>query len=391
MRNRPIRSGSACLSTWLRSTGDENRKDLTMTDHLMSVYPLGDLTLPNRLVMAPMTRNRADENGVVKPMTANYYAQRASAGLIVTEATQVSDRANGYMFTPGIYTEDQARGWKTVTDAVHAADGRIFLQLWHTGRVSHPSLQPGGQDPVAPSAIKADTMVFTPNGFEPAVLPRELSASEIPPIIDQFGLAAGMAKAAGFDGVEIHAANGYLLEQFLKDGTNHRTDAYGGDIASRLRLTLEVTRQVVDVWGPGRVGLRISPLGVFNDMFDSDPHTLYGKLAEALNAVPLAYLHIVEPLPGHPSFQSQEGQAPVAPLLRKRYLGTIIINGGYDKESGEKALGRNAADLVAYGVPYLANPDLVERFRRNATLNAPDMDTFYGGNEKGYTDYPFLD
>jgi len=362
-----------------------------MTDNIFSPYNLGDLTLPNRMVMAPMTRNRADENGVPRPMMATYYAQRATAGLIVTEATQVSPRANGYMFTPGIHTEDQARGWESVTEAVHLAGGRIFLQLWHTGRVSHPLLQPDGTDPVAPSAIRADTMVFTPNGFEPAAVPRELSLSEIPAIVGEFGRAARLAKAAGFDGVEIHGANGYLLDQFLKDGTNRRTDAYGGDISSRLRFVLDVTREVVAVWGPGKVGLRISPLGIFNDMHDSNPHALFSELAKALNAADLAFLHIVEPLPGHPTFRSQEGEAPVAPALREIYNGTIIINGGYGKEQADQAIAEDDAELVSFGGPFLANPDLPERFRRNVPLNAPDLATFYGGDEKGYTDYPFLD
>jgi N-ethylmaleimide reductase len=362
-----------------------------MTNILFTPYTLDDLTLPNRMVMAPMTRNRADENGVPKPMAATYYAQRATAGLLITEATQVSEKATGYMFTPGVYTEDQARGWRAVTDAVHDKGGRIYNQIWHTGRVSHPSLQPGGSDPIAPSAIRADTMVFTPNGFEPATQPRALAIDEIPAIVSQFARAAKTAKGAGFDGVEVHGANGYLIEQFLKDGANQRTDAYGGDIPSRIRFALEVLEAVVAVWGQNRVGFRISPRGIFNDMYDSDPTALYSQLAVALNDLPLAYLHIVEPLPGHPNFASQEDVPPVGPTLRKIYKGTIIINGGYGKETGERAIAENAADLVAFGVPYLANPDLVERYRRNAPLNEPDQDTFYGGDERGYIDYPFLD
>ena len=362
-----------------------------MTDTLFTSYTLGSLNLPNRMVMAPMTRNRADENGVPKPMTAAHYAQRATAGLLITEATQVSEKANGYMFTPGIYTEDQVRGWQAVTDAVHQKGGRIFSQLWHTGRVSHTLLQPHGGDPIAPSAIKAETMVFTPNGFEPPTVPRALATEEIPTLVGQFAHAAGMAKTAGFDGVEVHGANGYLIEQFLKDGSNRRTDAYGGDIPNRMRFALEVVRAVEKVWGPGRVGFRISPRGIFNGMHDSDPPALYTQLVEALNGIPLAYLHVIEPLPGHPSFKSQEEFPPVATELRKIYKGTLMINGGYGKKTGEKALAGNAADLVAFGVPYLANPDLVERYRRDAPLNEPDQDTFYGGDEKGYNDYPFLE
>jgi N-ethylmaleimide reductase len=362
-----------------------------MANPLFTPFTLGELNLPNRMVMAPMTRNRADEKGIPKPMTATHYAQRATAGLLITEATQVSERANGYVFTPGVYTEDQVRGWQAVTDAVHAKGGRIFSQLWHSGRVSHPSLQPGGGDPLAPSAVKAETMVFTPNGFEPPTMPRALATAEIPAIVDQFAHAARMAKRAGFDGVEVHGANGYLIEQFLKDGSNRRTDAYGGEIPARIRFAVDVAAAVVEVWGAGRVGFRISPRGVFNDMHDADPLSLYSQLAAALNDIPLAYLHLIEPLPGHPTFKSQEGVAPVAAELRKIYTGTLMINGGYGRESAEKAIARNAADLVAFGVPYLANPDLVERYRRNAPLNEPDQDTFYGGDEKGYNDYPFLD
>jgi N-ethylmaleimide reductase len=362
-----------------------------MTEPLFTPYTLGSLTLPNRLVMAPMTRNRADENGVPRPMTTTHYAQRATAGLLITEATQVSDKASGYMFTPGLYTDDQARGWRAVTDTVHAKDGRIFSQLWHTGRVSHTLLQPDGGDPVAPSAVQAETQVFTPNGFEPPSMPRALNIDEIPAIVEQFAHAARLAKSAGFDGVEVHGANGYLIEQFLKDGSNQRTDAYGGDIPSRMRFALEVISTVVEVWGPGRVGFRISPRGNFNGMYDSDPLALYSRLTEALNDIPLAYLHLIEPLPGHPAFTSQEEVPPVGQDLRRIYKGSLIINGGYGRESGEKAIAENAADLVAFGVPFLANPDLVERYRRNAPLNEPDQDTFYGGDEKGYNDYPFLE
>ena len=362
-----------------------------MANTLFSPYTLGALNLPNRMVMAPMTRNRADESGVPKPMTATHYAQRATAGLLVTEATQVSEKANGYMFTPGVYTEDQARGWRAVTDAVHSKGGRIFSQLWHTGRVSHTLLQPDGGDPIAPSAVMAETMVFTPNGFEPPTMPRALATEEIPTLVGQFAHAARLAKSAGFDGVEVHGANGYLIEQFLKDGSNRRTDAYGGDIPSRMRFALEVVTAVVEVWGPGRVGFRISPRGVFNGMHDSDPLALYSQLVAVLNDIPLAYLHLVEPLPGHPTFTSQDDVPPVAAALRKIYRGTLMINGGYGRETGEKAIAEEAADLVAFGVPYLANPDLVERYRRNAPLNEPDQDTFYGGDEKGYNDYPFLE
>jgi N-ethylmaleimide reductase len=234
-------------------------------------------------------------------------------------------------------------------------------------------------------------MVFTPNGFEPATTPRELATEEIPGIVAQFAHAAKLAKRAGFDGVEVHGANGYLIEQFLKDRTNRRTDAYGGDIPSRMRFALDVLKAVVAVWGPDRVGFRISPRGNFNDMHDSDPLALYSQLTAALNDIPLAYLHLIEPLPGHPAFTSQKGTQPVAGELRNIYKGTLMINGGYGRETGAQAIAEGTADLVAFGVPYLANPDLVERFRRNTLLNTPDEATFYGGDEKGYNDYPFLD
>ena len=362
-----------------------------MGNTLFSAYRLGAMELPNRMAMAPMTRNRADENGVPRQMTATHYAQRSTAGLLITEATQISETANGYMFTPGMYTEEQVTGWRAVTDAVHAKGGRIFNQIWHTGRVSHPLLQPNGGDPIAPSAIPAETMVFTPNGFEPPSTPRELAIDEIPGLVDQFAHSAGMAKQAGFDGVEVHGANGYLIEQFLKDGANQRDDAYGGGVSARMRFAMEVLTAVVDIWGPGRVGFRISPRGNFNGMHDSDPQALYTQLVAALNDLPLAYLHVIEPLPGHPTFTSQEGVDPLAGELRQRYNGTFMINGGYGKASAEQAIAENAADLVAFGVPFLANPDLVERYRRNAPLNSPDEETFYGGDEKGYNDYPFLD
>ncbi len=361
-----------------------------MTTQLFEPYAIKDLELPNRVVMAPMTRNRADDAGVPVPMMATYYAQRATGGLLITEGAQVSPQGRGYVNTPGIYTDEHVAGWRLVTEAVHAAGGRIFLQLWHTGRISHTFFQPGGSAPLAPSAVPADTQVFTPNGFEAPSPPRALELDEISGIVDQYRHGAAQAKAAGFDGVEIHAANGYLIDQFLRDGTNQRSDAYGGSIANRIRFALEVTTAVVEVWGAGRVGIRVSPRGTFNDMQDSDPQALFGALVDELNAFPLAYLHVLEPLPGHPAFINQEGVDPVAPELRRRYKGTLMINGGYTRETAEAALAADEADLIAFGVPYLANPDLPERLRQDAPLNPPDMDTFYGGDEKGYTDYATL-
>lgn len=361
-----------------------------MSENLFQSIRIGDLELNNRIVMAPMTRNRADEQGVPRDIMATYYAQRASAGLIVTEATRVSETANGYMFTPGIHNDAQAKGWQPVTRAVHDAGGTIFVQLWHTGRVSHPSLQPGGLAPLAPSPIQAETQVFTPKGFEPAAMPRQIETNEIPQMVNDFANAAHLAKLAGFDGVEIHGANGYLIEQFLKDGTNHRSDAYGGSIANRMRFALEVVAAVVEVWGPNRVGLRLSPRGTFNDMHDSDPAALAAALADALNAYPLAYLHLLDPLPGHPNFTVQAEVSHLVGLVRERYNGLLMLNGGYDQTQAEKALAGNEAELVAFGMPYIANPDLTERFKSGASLNEADQTTLYGGDEKGYTDYPLM-
>jgi N-ethylmaleimide reductase len=363
---------------------------MTTTTQLFETYSIDNMSLPNRVVMAPMTRNRADDAGVPVPMMATYYAQRASGGLLITEASQISGQGQGYINTPGIYTEDQTAGWRSVTEAVHAAGGRIFLQLWHVGRISHTSFQPGGGPPLAPSAVRAQTQVFTTYGFEPASQPRAMTIEEIAPIVDQYRHGAAQARAAGFDGVEIHAANGYLIDQFLRDGTNHRTDAYGGSIANRIRFALEVTEAVVKEWAPGRVGIRLSPRGTFNDIRDSDPQALFGYLVDALNAYPLAYLHLLEPLPGHPTLPVQEEVAPMAPELRRRFKGAMILNGGYTHETAEAALANGEADLIAFGVPYLANPDLPERLRQGAPLNPPEQETFYGGDEKGYTDYPVL-
>ena len=361
-----------------------------MDEKLFNSFQIDDLALKNRIVMAPMTRNRADEHGVPRDIMATYYAQRASAGLIITEATRVSETANGYMFTPGIHSEAQKQGWQAVTRAVHDSGGLIFAQLWHAGRVSHPALQPGGAPPLAPSPIQAKTQVFTPKGFEPAALPRQIESGEIPQIVDDFANAARLAGQAGFDGVEIHAANGYLIEQFLKDGTNQRTDDYGGSVANRMRFALQVVAAVVEVWGPNRVGVRISPRGTFNDMRDSDPTALAAALADALNAFPLAYLHLLDPLPGHPGFTVQEEVPRTVGLVRERYKGVMVVNGGYGQEQAEKALAESEADLVAFGMPYIANPDLPERFRHGGSLMEADQATLYGGDEKGYTDYPFM-
>ena len=344
-------------------------------------YELGDLALGNRMVMAPMTRSRAVDGNVPNPMAATYYLQRASAGLIVTEATQVSPQGVGYIRTPGIHSAEQVAGWRQVTDAVHGAGGKIFLQLWHVGRISHPDFHDGAL-PVAPSAIAAEGTVFTAHGPKPMVTPRALALGELPGIVAQFRAGAENAKRAGFDGVEIHGANGYLLDQFTRDGTNKRTDAYGGRVENRVRFPLEVLDAVVDVWGPGRVGYRISPNGGYNSMSDSNPLRTFSHLTEAINRRGIAYLHVVDP--------AADGAKRVSPALRRIFDGTYIVNGGFDLAAANAAIARGEADLVAFGVPFLANPDLPERFRQGAGLNAADPATFYAGEAKGFIDYPRL-
>jgi N-ethylmaleimide reductase len=344
-------------------------------------YELGNLELNNRIVMAPMTRSRATEGNVPNPLAATYYAQRASAGLIVTEATQVSPQGVGYIRTPGIHSAEQVTGWRHITDAVHRAGGRIFLQLWHVGRISHPDFH-GGALPVAPSAIAADGTVFTAQGPKPMVTPRALELSELPGIVAQFRTGAENAKTAGFDGVELHGANGYLLDQFTRDGANTRTDAYGGSVANRARLPLEALDAVVGVWGPARVGYRVSPNGAFNSMSDSDPARTFSHLVEQINRRGIGYLHVVDPL--------ADGARRISPLLREKFDGTYIVNGGFDLAAASAAIASGEADLVAFGVPFLANPDLPARFQQEAALNTPDQATFYAGEAKGYVDYPAL-
>jgi N-ethylmaleimide reductase len=347
---------------------------------LFSPYTLGDLTLKNRMVMAPMTRSRALEGNVPNPLAADYYVQRAGAGLIITEATQVSPQGVGYIRTPGIHSAEQIAGWKRITDAVHAAGGKIFAQLWHVGRISHPDFH-GGALPVAPSAIAPKGTVFTAQGPKEMVTPRALDLSEIPGIVEQFRRGAENAKAAGFDGVELHGANGYLLDQFTRDGSNKRTDAYGGSIENRVRLPLEVARAVIDVFGRSRVGYRVSPTGAYNDMSDSNPAATFSYLAERLSKLGIGYLHVTEPI---------DTPNRVTPALRRIFNGTFIVNGGYNSDTANAAIRSGEADLVAFGVAFLANPDLPIRFKRNAPLNTPDPATFYSGEEKGYTDYPAL-
>ncbi|MEW5927991.1 MAG: alkene reductase [Gemmatimonadota bacterium] len=341
-------------------------------------------TLPNRVVMAPMTRNRAGAGNAPVALNALYYAQCASAGLIVTEGSQVSPRGVGYPDTPGIHSGAQVEGWRRVTDAVHREGGHIFLQLWHVGRVSHPAVQADGGLPVAPSALAAEGALYTAAGPLPYPVPRGLETDEIPGVVEEFAEGARNALRAGFDGVELHGANGYLIDQFLRDGSNRRTDRYGGPVENRARFLLQVAAAVADVWGGDRVGVRFSPVSPYNGMRDSDPKGTFGWAAQALNRFGLAYLHLSEPV-GTPE------SARVAPLVRQVFRGPLILNGGYDRASADAAIASGAADLVAFGTAFLANPDLPARLEEDAPLNTPDRATFYGGDARGYTDYPFRD
>ncbi len=352
---------------------------------LFQPLSLGPLTLANRVVMAPLTRSRAAAGDIPHALNATYYAQRASAGLIISEAAQISQQGKGYAFTPGISTPEQVAGWRLVTRAVHAADGRIFCQLWHVGRISHPDLQADGGLPVAPSAVQPEGQAFTESGFKPFVTPRALAEAELPGIVADYRHAAECALQAGFDGVEIHAANGYLLDQFLRDKTNLRTDGYGGSLENRTRLLLEVTAAVTGVWGDNRVGLRISPSSPANDIADSNPQQLFGHVVQALDRFGLAYLHVVEGATGGPrdSIPGFDFQA-----LRQGFRGAYMANNGYDLGMAQEALGAGRADLIAFGRPFIANPDLVQRLRHGAPLAKLDQATLYGGDAHGYTDYP---
>lgn len=357
---------------------------MTATSVLFSPSRLGAVGIPNRVLMAPMTRSRAGRDGVPGPLAAQYYAQRAGAGLVVTEATQVTPAGQGYIQTPGIHDQAQVAGWRRVTEAVHAAGGRIFLQLWHVGRVSHESFQPGGGLPVSASAVRLDGQAFTYDGMQPHPTPHALSIDEVTGVVAQFRHGAVLAKEAGFDGVEIHGANGYLIDQFLRDGTNKRTDRYGGGAANRARFLLEVTEAAVAVWGGDRVGVRLSPLGSFNGMSDSDPVTTFGTAVEALGGFGLAYLHLVEQF-GGPLTEEQHGALKV---IRGHWHGPYIANGAYDGARGAEAVASGWATAVAYGVPFIANPDLPLRLLTGAELAQSDKDSYYGGDAKGYVDYP---
>ncbi len=355
---------------------------------VLSDIQLGPYILPSRIVMAPMTRNRAGPGNAPTALNTEYYAQRASAGLIITEASQISPEGVGYPSTPGIHSAEQISGWRQVTEAVHDRGGRIFLQLWHVGRISHPSMLPNGMLPVAPSAIRPAGHARTNTGHQDFVTPRALDLAEISAIVEQYRNGAKNAMNAGFDGVEIHGANGYLLDQFLRDGTNHRADTYGGSLENRARLMLEVVAAVCSVWGGNRVGIRLSPLQPYNDMYDSNPEMTFTYMVEQLNPFGLAYLHIAETGKEHPGVA---GPPFDLKLLRQYRKGLLIVNGEYDLAAANTVLANGDADMVAFGRLFIANPDLPLRFARRAQLNTPDPATFYGGDQHGYTDYPFSD
>ncbi len=360
-----------------------------MTGILFTPVDLGDLHLKNRILMAPLTRSRAGESRVPNDLMTQYYAQRASSGLIISEATAVSAQGYGWANAPAMYTDAQEEGWRRVTKAVHERGGKIVLQLWHMGRVSHPDLL-NGDLPVGPSAIAAEGKAHTLSGEKPYVTPRALEASELPGIVQDYVRSAERAKAAGFDGVEVHGANGYLLDQFTRDGSNRRTDNYGGSIENRIRFPLEVVAAVSKVFGPRKTGLRISPQNPYNSMSDSDAVATFTAYAKALNNFDLAYLHVMEPIGNDPRRSAPAGSAYVTPHIRKIYNGKLIANGAYDQEAAEKILREDGADAVAFGMKFIANPDLPTRFEKGAVLNEPRPDTFYAGGAEGYTDYPFL-
>lgn len=381
-----------------KQTSGHRTADKTETSLLFQPYKLGPLHLPHRMVMAPLTRSRARQPGNIPgDLAACYYAQRVSAALIISEATQISMQGQGYAWTPGIHSRDQVEGWRRVTRAVHEAGGLIFNQLWHVGRISHPALQPDHMLPVAPSAVTPQGQAFIENEqgegqLVPFVRPRALQIEEVPYIVAQYERAAKNAQAAQFDGVEIHAANGYLLDQFIESGTNRRSDLYGGSAENRARLLFEIAEAVARIWGPDRVGVRLSPLGAFNDMSDDNPEETFGYVAERLSDYGFAYLHIVNPA----TAALDKGEEPDAralrmvELIRKKYRGTLMIAGGFDRAHAEAWLKQGKADLIAFGRKFLANPDLPERLRLQAPLNKDDPATYYGGGAKGYTDYPTL-
>ncbi len=351
---------------------------------LLETLEIGDLKLKNRMIMAPLTRNRAGDGNVPQDINKLYYTQRATAGLIISEASQISPYAQGYPSTPGIHSTSQVAGWQAITKSVHNQGGLMFIQLWHVGRISHPSLLPNNAQPVAPSAIQPKGEAVTYDGMQAFVTPHALTTDEIQDIIADYVSAAKNANAAGFDGIEIHAANGYLIDEFLRDGSNTRTDDYGGSLENRMRLLDEVITAVKEVWPPSRIGVRLSPENQFNDIRDSQPQTTFTAVVGMLNKHDLAYLHVLEG-----DMLGSERKVDYAEL-RKSFTGFYMANNGYTKTTAEESLNSGNADMIAFGQLFLANPDLVERFAQNSDLNEPDQSTFYGGDEKGYTDYPAL-
>jgi N-ethylmaleimide reductase len=343
-----------------------------------------DLTLKNRIVMAPLTRCRAGAGDVATSLQAQYYAQRSSAGLIISEASQISTQGKGYAHTPGIYTTEQIQGWKLCTDAVKEQNGSIFCQLWHVGRISHPDLQENNSLPVAPSAIKPNGFALTEHGLKPFVTPRALELNEIPNIIEQYRHAARSAKQAGFDGIEVHAANGYLLDQFLRDATNHRQDAYGGSIFNRTKLTIEIIEALCEIWPNHKIGIRLSPVSTFNDMADSTPFETFSYLIQELNRLDIAYIHCIEGTArdSRPSDNEFNFKA-----LRKLFKNLYIANNLYDISMAKQAIEQDHADLICFGRPFISNPDLVNRFQNNLPLENAPKECWYGGGEKGYTDW----
>lgn len=358
-----------------------------MTAHrsLFKPLQLGAITLPNRIAMAPLTRNRAAAGNVPGPLAARYYTQRASVGLIISEATQISPMGQGYIATPGIHSAEQIAGWRKVTQAVHDAGGRIFLQLWHVGRISHTSLLPDGQAPVAPSAIRAASKTFSAEGFVDVSMPRALSIEEIAQTVADYRQAALNAIAAGFDGVEVHAANGYLIDQFLRDSSNQRRDSYGGSIENRTRFLREVVATVSDAIGANRVGVRFSPVSEFNDIRDSAPQALFERAIAHMQAIGIAYVHVIEGQTG-----GDRDAAFDYPALKSHFNGVWMVNNGYDAAMADAAIRSGHADMVAIGRPLIANPDWLARVAQCAAMNPLDQATLYGGDAHGYTDYPAL-
>jgi len=354
---------------------------------LLERIKIGELDLKNRVIMAPMTRNRSNENGVPTELNATYYGQRASAGLIIAEATAISKQGIGYINAPSIYNSEQIKGWKKVTDKVHKEGGLIFLQIFHVGRISHSDFL-DGKLPVAPSNIKPTGQVFTSNGMKDYEEPKELKINEIQNIINDFKVASQNAKDAGFDGVEVHGANGYLINQFIDDNSNKRTDAYGGNMENRSKILFEVIDAVLEVWDNEKVGVRLSPSGLFNSVGDSNSKKTYAYIIEKLNEYELGYLHLLNPM--IPINEHPEMVSNVSEFYGKLYKGNRIINCGYTKVTGEDAINNGITEMVAYGNLFLANPDLPKRFELNSELNSANSDTFYGGGKEGYMDYPFL-